>query len=298
MTKKVVNLNIKCLKCELIPCVDFYREKSSLVGGELFLLRQLTQKEKFLPCIPGGLIYAICKCWSALSKKYFYNPVAVVLPQVITDLKCSVFLALCGHQRNAIQVLRPPFENFLIGVVFEDYFRRTQSTQEFNQWTNGKLEEIPNEIRRVVYPKGNVRKKLDYVFALDYMEKFGLLEPKIRQKVNKEIIHPLNQYLHPYFKKFDKSRCKKRCFSDATFNRIQFNEWLNLYQHISTFILVSTINLFDFRYLERNKEFRESLIEIADPSIQQLIKDFVISSEFKRFLSVLQEKYFKECKKR
>lgn len=110
-----------CLKCDIIPCMNFYRPLNEAEGGEIFVFENTINHKLHVPCEIGSLIFALCKLTTPLDNFFGYD----LFLQCIRDLKTSAFLLLCGHYRGAMQILRPVIENCLVGVYFDNKFLLT-----------------------------------------------------------------------------------------------------------------------------------------------------------------------------
>lgn len=279
--------SFKCFRCEFIRCVDFFREIGELEGNELIVLAGTVNSRKILPCISGTCIECLCRFALAISKTDVDIPIFYLLLQCIRDLKCSVFLALCGHYRNAMQVLRSVVENFLTGT----YFTYLEDGNAFEKWIDGKYE-VPDKLYREVFGKSRKLKFLNYDFILKFLLKRKIMLPKIEKWVKREIIWPLNEYLHPHFPSFEISEKwgnHSECPAAVKFNEEKLKEWLTLFQKIICFILGGLFDIFGYEYFEGDEDARESLSRLI--IAPEVVPDYILSSEYKDLLKIVSQRY-------
>jgi hypothetical protein len=286
--RDILNLfSFKCFRCEFVRCVDFFREIGELEGNELFVLAGTVNSRKILPCVSGTCIECLCRFALAISKTDTDIPIFYLLLQCIRDLKCSVFLAFCGHYRNAMQVLRSVVENFLTGV----YFTCLEDVNAFEKWINGKYE-VPDKLYREVFGKSRKLKFLNYDFILKFLVKKKVISHEFKEWVRSEIIWPLNEFLHPHFPSFEISEKwgnHSDCPAAVKFNGEKLKEWLTLFQKIIWFILRSLFDIFGYEYFEGDEDARESLsLLIITPEV---MPDYILSSEYKDLLNILLQRY-------
>ncbi len=248
---------LKCLHCEIIPCVNFLKEKGKLYGGELFLLNEEIAKNKLLPCMPGVLLFASCRLWSGARQTLQegqWSPLLWLLWQCFYDLKASLFLALTGHYRTAIQLLRPIVENALTGLYFEVRARESETKEEvekveleMNEWFEGKrelkweflLEQLRG--RRVLIDQkileGPWRK---------LAEEIHLFNPPLTIERIKELWHQLNKFIHPSYTAMDISLEKKcaECPGLVLWDKKRYFQWLEFFQNIIALIATLLIGFF------------------------------------------------------
>lgn len=278
----------KCFRCEHIRCVDFFRKLDELEGNELFVLATTINSGKIVPCITGDCIYCLCKFALALSKNYANAPIYIVLLQCIRDLKCSTFLAFCGHYRNAIQILRTVLENFLVGT----YFKYLEDPDAFEKWIEGTYE-IPTSLHQEVYGrKLRPKKLLDYGFLLEFLCKRNILLPEMKTWIESKIINPLNRYLHPYFPSFEISKEwgeHSSCPAAVKFNEEKLKEWLDLFQRINWFVIEGLFNIFSYEYFESDEDAREGMdMLIVAPDI---VPKFIRSEKYRKLVNDLYQRF-------
>ena len=116
----------KCLECEHIPCIDFYRKLDKFEGGELYVLESTIKNKAHVPCECGALIYSLCQLLVPISDALSFE----LFNQCIRDLKAVSFLILTGHYRAAMQIMRPIIENFLTGLYWDVKFLDSDTKTE------------------------------------------------------------------------------------------------------------------------------------------------------------------------
>ena len=282
----------KCVRCPFVPCVDLFKSFGELEGEELFILRESIRRKELLPCIVGAPLYTLCRITSALatSKQTEYLPVTHILQQIIRDLKCSCFLALVGHYRNAVQVLRPVIENFLAGI----YFTLLGDVEAYIRWLNGEYKVPPSFYEQITGKRVKEGMMIDYHFCLEFITKNI---PKDNRKwwgkrksmIESKIIRPINNYLHPHFPSFEIAKGKKcsRCPASLKFDREELGKWLELYQRI-LFILLEflLVNFGDIIFSDEGA--REALHFLIQPP--EAKERFLVYMEYKRFTEWLEER--------
>lgn len=300
MTKKAIQKNKhevsvrKCLRCSVVPCVDFYSSGRKLEGGELYILRMMIKKNLHTPCEVGGLIYSLCKLSEPLTKLLAF-PLFI---QCIRDLKASAFLLLCGHYRSSMQILRPVIENYLAGVYFDNKLVSAQSEEErksiqedLERFCDGKYE-IPEEEYLEIYPKQKKRKKLlDHNFLLRWMTNKKLVSGKTKDKLEKRI-GLLNRYLHPYFPftEIAKPSCPE-CPALVNYDEEEYRHCVELFQDVMTDLL-SLIYTYVRSYFPdklQSEEVKEAVTWLQE--IEEVEKDIgmpiIYSKELRNFIKTL-----------
>jgi len=275
----------KCFRCKFIKCIDFFHKSKRDVGGEFYILYR-TVHRKFPPCIVGSSIETLCKIGARLHEIFNETPqpIQYVLPQTVRDLKCSYFLALNGHYRNAFQTLRPAIENFLAGV----YFQFLGKYEEFVKWTEGKYK-IPKQFSIEI--QGKIKEKLDYSFVLEFLVKKGILRSEWKGWVERNIFHELNKYLHPHFLYFELSAECLSCPAVVKYDEEELLKYLKLFQQIFWFIVISIFEMFGFQNFEKDKNVREALEMLT---IQpEIIPKFIRSKEYEELLKNIRNRWEK-----
>lgn len=278
----------KCFRCEHIRCIDFFRRIDKLEGNELYVLAATVNSRKILPCISGDSIHCLCKLALALSKNYADAPIFTVLLQCIRDLKCSVFLSFCGHCRNAMQVLRTVIENLLAGV----FFTYLENPNAFEKWKKGVYELPISLYQEIRGSRERPKKLLDYGFVLEFLCKRNILRPRFKTFIEREIINPLNKYLHPYFPYFEYSEDwgeHSNCPAAVKFNEEKLNEWLDLFQRIIWFVIETLFEMFDYEYFEGDEDAREGLdMLLVAP---ELVPAYVRSEKYRKLVDALDQRF-------
>lgn len=300
----------KCFECELAYCIHFFKKvdklecieliekPSELEGMEFYILWETINKGAILPCIIVFPIQTLCRCNLVLSQDEELKnlPVIIVLWQCIKDLKCSAFLALCGHYRNAMQVLRPVLENFLVGL----YFMYQKDYSDFIEWTKGKYK-IPPSLYYEITGTKPLRKdmSLNWQFCLEFLIKKAIypeyqnLWTKRKNYIAQKIINPLNKYLHAYFPFFDIEHIS--CPASVKFDKKALNEWLEVLQRILYLILEYLIEVFGEKLLQ-NKYSRDALELLVYPKEKRIRNEFLRYKEYREFIKKLEKILNKEEK--
>ncbi|MEM2972106.1 MAG: hypothetical protein QW270_06780 [Candidatus Bathyarchaeia archaeon] len=291
MDKPVHVISSKCVQCKHVPCIDFFKSWGELEGGELFLFNKIIEDRKFVPCIVGASIYTLCQCTLNLSNNEETTdlPITHVLLQCIRDLKCSVFLAIFGHYRHAMQTLRPVFENFLAGLFFtylEDY-------DSYMKWLDGEYI-IPRYLwKEIMGDRKPLKKKLDYEFCLEFMGKRCIHSKYLRkwekqkQKIKEKIIGPLNKYLHPYFPSFEIALGKRcaGCPAAVKYDEEKLKKWIEVFQRI-LFLIFDFILQNYWEQLVADKDTRTALLFLVEPP--DVKKEFMQYEEYRKLVEVIE----------
>lgn len=221
-------LEHECLECEHIPCVNFYRKSSTpFMGGEIYVLRSLSEKKKRFPCEIGSLIYTLCQLSSPLSD----FPSNKMFEQCIRDMKASAYLLLSCHYRSSIQLLRPVVENYVAVLYWDAKFFLAGSDERelkdvekaYSNFLKDKYE-IPIAEWNEAFPKDTRRakKKLDVDYCLSWMVKKQTINGRFKNEIT-ELVRELNKYLHPRGLRFTEAE-KPDCPDCASFVRYQEDE--------------------------------------------------------------------------
>jgi|GEM_PF-5222560 len=282
----------KCIGCQIVPCINLLRSWGVLEGGELYVMRESVRRKKLAPCLVGVPIYALCQCVSALARNEETSglPLLIILWQCIRDLKCSVFLALSGHYRNAMQVLRPVIENFLAGL----FFTYTHDEDAFEKWLNGEYK-VPASLYEDIMGVGDGRKEYDlnWRFCIEYLIKKVVPREvkkswrKLEELISKDIISPLNKYLHPHFEYFEvaSERCAK-CPAAVKYDKEALGTWLKVSQRI-LFCIFSYLLGEHGEILLEDDDSREALSMLITPP--ELEDVFLKSEEYKELVDLIKE---------
>jgi hypothetical protein len=241
----------KCLSCELIPCANLLSKSDELDGGELYILNESIKQRKIVPCQPMTPLYSCCMlCETAYQTWIEENkigedelmdvpPLLELIWQCVYDLKASAFLALTAHYRGAIQLLRPPIENILVGLYFEERLKRAwpseneinQAWADFDKWKEGHYKLNGEDL-----DFGNLKK---WLVKNDILTEVGKKEfGRLWGKLGKE-------YIHPYFPHLEIGQ-EKRSKSPATvrYDEDYYYEWLEIFQTIIDFIIGAILSYY------------------------------------------------------
>jgi len=281
---------LKCFRCKFVKCIDFFTSQKKNVGGEYYIAHR-SIKEKFLPCIVGTCIETLCKIGVKLNRisKEGMQPIQFILPQTIRDLRCSFFLAFHGHYRNAFQTLRPPIENFLAGLYFQFGIAHGYlSWDDFEDWTEGNYK-ISGELYEKFCGNRKYKEKLDYSFSLEFLVKINVLKGKWKSWIEKNIFHLLNKYLHPNFKYFELHPECIGCPAIVKYEEKELNKWLETFQRIVWFIIISIFEIFGFENFEKDEEVKEAISKLT---IQpEIVPQFVRNNEYRHLLKEINKRW-------
>lgn len=284
----------KCLRCEHIKCVDLYRDINELEGGELHVLNNLINRKIHLPCELGFLLRPICQLTASFSELGF--PTFFLYNQCIRDLKASAYLILSSHYRNAIQILRPVLENYLVCLYFDTKWINTKTEKQFTKTEKDfskfmkEKYEIPYSEWVLIFPKKKRRKKkLDHEFCLKWLVKEGVVNTTFMDRVNKKF-GELNKYLHPAFKHMEihKTDCSA-CPATVKYNEKEYKEALKLFQDVGTFILdvlCSHISCFLPEKIKQTEDELGYVLTMKDLE-KQISHKLIYSDNLNRFISKL-----------
>ena len=232
-----------CLNCRYVLCTNLGLSLKDR-GGELWVLQYTVRERRWPPCGFGILLHALCRCLLQLfdlDQRRARPPVPPalfpLLGQALRDLKAAAFLALCGHYRSALQVLRPVLEGYLAAIYFvvrqeavlaevqhEPPRKRQQVLEEFweevERWLPGGhvgVALVPEKELRELRRHGVDWREVSRfggAFVLVWLERGGLEEriPPMRRRVLqryhilpvkeelqalKRLKHRLDRTLHP-----------------------------------------------------------------------------------------------------
>ena len=147
VTKMVDKENIDCTKCPNIPSMNLYRkdEIKECAGGELYVL-SITLDENWgiyhnLGGLYGFFEDVLIDMYGNLSNNSLLH---MMMWQCTRDLKASIFLAFCGHYRQAMVVMRGALEISIYGAYFQLKTNSAKSKEEkeelkklWEDWWNG-----------------------------------------------------------------------------------------------------------------------------------------------------------------
>lgn len=182
-----------CLMCNVVDCfrLDQYQDDNPEVGRELHFGELLFKKihydnDKVLASI-------ICKNNSFFeSLCFFVNTISEIEEQDILedslflsarDLKASIFLAMTGNYRNAMQVLRCSYETLLFCLYYNLDLQQANDHQE--------IEKVKDNYKSWI--NGGVIKRID-VFT-ELFRRLGVIS---RQEARewKRLYNNLSKYIH------------------------------------------------------------------------------------------------------
>lgn len=133
VTKMVYKENIDCAKCPNIPSMNLYRkdEIEECAGGELYVLSIALDENWDVYHNLGGLYGffedVLIDMYGNLSNISLLH---MMMWQCTRDLKASIFLAFCGHYRQAMVVMRGALEIFIYGAYFQLKTNSAKSKEE------------------------------------------------------------------------------------------------------------------------------------------------------------------------
>ncbi|WP_348303446.1 hypothetical protein [Methanothrix sp.] len=271
----------KCLSCNLSRFGNLRLKKDDLMGGELFVLEQSIDQKRIFPCqlvcpLDAGfrLLLEVYNSLDmdtpheGLDSSYIrvMPPMLFFAYQSFFDLKASVFLALAAHYRSAIQLLRPVLENIVLSKYFQEKLRRADKEweKEYENFLTWSKQEDHHE---------------GFNNSLLYLESIKI-NPEEKMRIN-ELWVKLNKYEHPYMFKWDKGATPEI----VCYNEFSFNEWLNFYQNIISYL----IELICYYFPEeiRTQYGRDALIELKGMESSEIDCEmkFIISEYLRNFLS-------------
>ncbi|MCX9010848.1 MAG: hypothetical protein OIN66_06965 [Candidatus Methanoperedens sp.] len=233
-----------CLKCRIIPCINFYRKGkvnvNELDGGEIYFLKETIKEKLITPCLLGCLIYPMCKLLIPLYEDEGKFSSSLLYHQCTRDLRASAFLLLTGHYRSSMQILRPVLENWLTGVYFDTRYHHSRNESEkeivvkrYNDFLDGNFKITDKEWVEIFGSTKRKRELLDQKFLLEFMLKENLISREENEKL-KNKVKELNKYLHPHFEFTDVGRpsCPS-CPSSVKFDEKEYKECAELFQYIT-----------------------------------------------------------------
>ncbi len=290
----------KCLNCDLLPCMNLYRQVDSSEGGELYLYESTAKNRVHVPCEFGVLIRCLCRLSVPISSALSFE----MYNQCIRDLKAASFLILSGHYRNAMQIMRPVIENFLTGLYWdikileagEDEKAQQAIEDEYEKFTEQDRYMISEEDRMEVFGSDDTRRKkyLDQDFLLGWLSAREVIDGKDRAELQDQI-GMLNRFLHPNFKATDFSRAEcASCPSCVSFDESAYSQCVEIFQDITTLLLVTFcdyIAAFSPEELD-NPDVEEVLgmVENLNRLESEIGRKLIFSKELKEFVRSLSEK--------
>jgi len=263
------DLKDTCACCEIIDCINLFDHKNEdpiFLGGELYLFKRfhhekiMEEKLDNMVCSNGDLIQIACYLITDLNKRWPDEYVILTTNEVVRDMKASFFLAISGHYRQSIQILRCIFENFLYGMYFSteskkfvhDDDGRKRLENNFRTWIEGDFQKNDCYLRDII-------KKGGYITDWEYSN-WGKLYAELCK-----YIHTIKQtltgrkILHGDIEITD-------CYSVVEYNEERLLEWSKYYQQLFFLILYQLINMFPD--VKKGKMGKEAL-KIIKQSFQE-----------------------------
>lgn len=280
---KKTDLKDSCAYCGVTNCIDLFRhrrEDGELVGGELYVYKQLSHSL----VISEGLTRHVCSNGKLLQCACFIvGPAYVGCPndylnniciEIVRDMKASFYLAMSGHYRQAILIQRCVFENFLYGLYFhtEDYFF-------------SKSEDERNQVRRTFmsWMGGGFRKSDDHLLE---MIQRGRLITDVEKREWRKLFVQLSQFVHtilhtPTGKTIKYGNAEVRgCEAVVEFSKDGLIEWSEYYQRVLFLVLYKLLIIYPFVKSEEagklalktlRVEFRDARDELNNPYLDSLL---------------------------
>lgn len=286
----------RCLECENIPCINFYRKSDKVVGGELHILESTVTNKLHVPCECGALIYSLCKLLLPISDTLSFE----LFNQCIRDLKAASFLVLTGHYRSAMQIMRPIIENWLTGLYWDVKFSHSntrtkkQIIKEYEKFRKkDKYVVLEKDWREVFSTEGMAKKRhFDQEFLLRWLLKKEVIDGKFKSNLQDKI-RVLNKFLHPIFKETDISKPKcTACPSSVAFNEEDYKRTVEIFQDITTLLLDTFYEYVVTFFPEesQNQDVTEGLGMILNlHEIEKNIeRQLVFSKELKEFITRIE----------
>lgn len=133
----------KCMRCDEIPCINFYRWTKGKPAGEITTYKRMIKALDWRPCEAGSLIYYFCQVFQPFQDDFLSGS---LLYQCIRDLKSCVFLLWFGHYRSSLQILRPIVENFLAALYLLNFNPKPKHTlfrgRPYNYYSDAGMENL------------------------------------------------------------------------------------------------------------------------------------------------------------
>ena len=155
----------------------------------------------------------------------------MVSNEVVRDMKASFYLAMSGHYRQAILILRCVFENFLYGLYFEaEHYRFSRSDEDrkvvkkdFKSWASGGFTKKVSDLLDSIERAGNINKieKKDWLTLYSNLSKF--VHTILHTPTGKKIKHGDIEI--------------PDCYAMVEYNKEDLIEWSNFYQRVMFLIL-------------------------------------------------------------
>ena len=132
-----------CLLCNITDCfqLDSYDEDNPDIGRELhfgeLLFKKIHYEENHdladIVCKNNHFLQSICFFVNAISETEDNVILIENLLQSTRDLKTSIFLAITGNYRNAMQVLRCSYETLLFCLYYMLDLKQAEDEEEIKE---------------------------------------------------------------------------------------------------------------------------------------------------------------------
>ena len=287
----------ECMRCDLLPCMNLYREIDKAEGGEIYLYESTVKNRVHLPCEFGVMIHCLCKLSVPISDALSFE----MYNQCIRDLKAISFLVLTGHYRNAMQLMRPVVESFLTGLYWDvkviqaDSDAETQRMvrTEYERFTEQDRYLVPEEDKNEAFGSDEQRRKryLDQDFLTKWLLTKQVIDGKDKAKLQ-DMIGALNRFLHPTYKTTDISRPEcTSCPSCVAFDETEYRKCVETFQDVTT-LLLTTFREYIVTFLHEeleNPDVKEALgnIQALDKLENEIGRQLIFSKDLKEFINSL-----------
>lgn len=283
MAKKT-DLKDSCAYCEEINCINLFNHETDadLVGGELFLYKQLSHQMmenedlSLHICSNGRLLECACFIISTLNDLFPDDYLIIISNEFVRDMKASFYLAMSGHNRQAILIQRCVFENFLYGLYFStEYYKFSKNDEDrkglkkkFDSWMNGGFRKTESYLIEIIQRGGRISK--------EETKLWGTLFKNLSQFVHTIQKTPTGKAI-----KYGKDIEIKSCYSVVEFNKDELIEWSKYYQQVFFLILNKLISLYPKIKKEEagecalqtlRTEFRDKSKELNNPDLENILK--------------------------
>jgi len=225
----------KCMRCDEIPCINFYRWTKGKPAGEITTYKRMIKALDWRPCEAGSLIYYFCQVFQPFQDDFLSGS---LLYQCIRDLKSCVFLLWFGHYRSSLQILRPIVENFLAALYFDVKFNQVSGETEREKVREDYIRFCKNDYEVTgsewleIFPKEEWRRKLDQKFLLKWLVAKGRIDGKRMTRIQK-LVGRLNIYLHPHVEYPETSECPSPdCPSLVGWDNSEYEKCITILQDV------------------------------------------------------------------
>lgn len=181
--------NVDCAKCPNMPSMNLYRkdEIEEYAGGELHIL-SITLDENWgiyhnLGGLYGFFEDILIDMHENLSNISLLH---MMMWQCARDLKASIFLAFCGHYRQAMVVMRGALEIFIYGAYFQLKTNSAKSKEEKEE-----LKKLWEDWRK------GTRDKKSFGAVTKELKSEGKLSAET-EKMVRAIYGSLSKYIHTF----------------------------------------------------------------------------------------------------